>query len=170
MKKRFTLLFSLSLLLHLSLCAQSAFHVPFGQSPQEVQTFLESRDYISDIESGPASDTIRARAGRKLLEYRFEENKLYAIRTSHLYLDKKQADEQFKSCTEYFKLNKCDTKNISDPQFDRSFVSVENSRICQVNVLQNKEDESVLIEMTVISRNFGPRQETEAYANEISSR
>lgn len=170
MKKTFTLLLSLPLFLHLSLLAQSPLHIPFGQTLQEVQTFLESRDYISQIESDASLGIITAKAGKKAVVYQFQENKLYAITTSLTYWNKKQADEHYKSCQEYFKLLKGDTKNISDPAFDKGYVSLEDSRISQLHATQNKEEESVQIDLIVLSRHYGPRMETEAFAKEITSR
>ncbi len=170
MKKSFTLFVSIPLLLHLSVLAQSPLHVPFGQTLQEVQTFLKSRDYISNVEVDPSKSLITFMAGKKAVEYRFQDEKLYAISTSLEYRDKKQADEHFKSCQDYFKRMKGEGKNISDPAFDKAYVSLEDARLGQLYATQNKEDGSVLISMIITSRNYGPRMETEALAREIVTR
>lgn len=170
MKKSFTLFVSIPLLLHLSVLAQSPLHIPFGQTLQEVQTFLKSRDYISGIEVDPSMNSITATDGRKAVEYRFQDDKLYAISTSLEYGNKKQADEHFKSCQDYFKRMKGDGKNFSDPAFDKGYVSLEDARIAQLHSTQNKEDGSVLVSMIITSRNYGPKLETEALARELTTR
>lgn len=164
MTKWSTYLFLIPLLMSLAASGQTALHIPFGQSLPEVQTFIDSRDYIFHAETSANQDTLTAKIGRKEAQYIFKEGVLYEITTSTLYQDKKKGEERYKSCVDFFKLRRSDIKNVSAGAAGKGIVAIEESQIAQVQSIPDKDAETIRVEMTITSRRHGPRMQTEEFA------
>lgn len=149
--------FSFALLLALSpMPGQNNFFLPFGQTSEEVKSFLYSRDYVQNIEEDIELQSLRVHLDDyKQVEYAFDERGvLYATTITRQYNRVKNAKDIEQEVLEYMAV-------ISSGQVSRStegpltcHTAISVSRVVKLFVLEHEDGRTLTL--TSLSRLHGP--------------
>ncbi len=159
--------FSLQFILITTVNSQNVLFVPFGQTQEDVATFVESRTYLEKIESDSIEENMLIAKGEKQVsKYLFHKNYLYSITNEKHYKNKKQAEPIIKAIVDY--LNYGEEKVVSIPSgvYKKHLAVMENSRILQLRVKQeNRDGEDItIVELSSTSIKYGPEEEIQNYS------
>ncbi|MEZ4829595.1 MAG: hypothetical protein R3C61_25415 [Bacteroidia bacterium] len=163
---KYTSTLALSLLLCLSGTAQNNLFIPFGQSREDVKSFLGTRDYIAQVQEDQEMQSVRAVLDKdKHVEYAFENDALYATTVTRNYSDKKTAKEIQKDCLEYM-TNVCveELKANSNDNIT-CYTAVTEAKIIKLFVISHPR--STTLTLTSVSRNYGPMIQEQDFFYEI---
>lgn len=148
---------SFALLLALfPLQGQNNFFLPFGQTSEEVKSFLYSRDYVRDVEEDIELQSLRVQLDdHKQVEYAFDERGvLYATTITRQYDRVKDAKDIEQEVLEYMGV-------ISSGQVSRNaegpltcHTAVSDSRVVKLFVLEHEDGRTLTL--TSLSRLHGP--------------
>lgn len=149
--------YSLPLFLFLSIIsvAQNNMFIPFGQTPEEVMTFLGSRDYIINIHEDLEMKSVRAVLDQnKHVEYAFNEDSLFATTITRNYKDRKIAKSIQKDCLDYMEyVSKGNTRQTANTEII-CFTALTDSRVIKLFIQEH--DESVTLTLSSVSLKFSP--------------
>lgn len=168
-----TLSLSLVLLLALSPTqGQNNFFLPFGQSSEEVKSFLYSRDYVSTVEEDSDLQSLRVQLeDNKQVEYAFDDRGvLYATTITRQYQRTRDAKAIEAEVLEYMNVvsNNQMTKTSEGPLTCHTAVS--DSRVIKLFVLEHQDGRTLTL--TSLSRLHGPplNEEDLYYEEDILNR
>lgn len=164
MKYLYVLIFSL--LIQTPAIAQNHLFIPFGQTKDEVRSFLTSRDYVNDIVTDDKMGILRAvLEADKHVEYVFEEGHLYSTSVTRNYANKKSAKEVEKKCLEYMVVT--GSKDIKETRSDNRtcHTVVTDNRVIKLFVIEYQKSKTLIF--TAVSRKFGPMISKKDYYYEI---
>lgn len=155
-----------SLLIQTSAIGQNHLFIPFGQTKDEVRSFLTTRDYVNDIVVDDKMGTLRAiLEADKHVEYVFEKGHLYATSVTRNYSDKKSAKEVERKCLEYMEVTGSrDIKETHNDNVTCHTVVTEN-RIIKLFVREYQKSKTLTF--TSVSRKFGPMISKKDYYYEV---
>lgn len=151
---------------------QNNLFLPFGQSPEEVRTFLNSRDYIQGVEEDREMLSLRARLDEhKQVEYVFDEQGvLYATTVTRNYQSRRDADDIQDEVLEYMDI-------VSQGQIRKTvddnitcYTALADSRVIKLFVIELQDSRTLTL--TSISRQHGPAltEEDLYYENDLLQR
>ncbi len=168
-----SLSFTLVLLLALSSSlAQNNFFLPFGQSTEEVKSFLYSRDYVQTVEEDIDLQSLRVQLDdQKQVEYAFDERGvLYATTITRQYNRRKDAKSIEEEVLEYMEV-------VSEGQVTKKsegaltcHTAVADTRVMKLFVFEHQDGRTLTL--TSLSRLHGPplADEDLYYENDILNR
>ncbi|MDP5171134.1 MAG: hypothetical protein NWR72_12890 [Bacteroidia bacterium] len=169
--KQFSILFIHLLSLPL-VQGQNNFFLPFGQSPDEVRTFLQSRDYVDGVEEDSELRSLRVKLDPdKQVEYAFDSNGvLYATTITRQYRKKRDAAEIEAEVLEYMQV-------VSQGQMKKKtegpltcHTAIVDTRVIKLFVLEHSDGKTLTL--TSLSRQYGPPLDEEDlfYEDDILNR
>ncbi len=166
MNKPFTLIFFLSFPIYF--IGQNAFFVPFGQTPDEVQAFLGEKDYLTSVYTSLRRDSVVA-VGKMNDEvvYLFDNDELYRVFNSKKFTNLKEAERVEAAILEYFKVRKGKITSTTNYGTTKHFCILDD-RLIFVEVDGDKKLGYKTISIVALSRNHGPRMQTEDYITRVS--
>lgn len=144
-------LFSLCTCLFLSfpIFAQSEWFIPFGQTENEVKSFLQDKDYLQNVKEEPELNRLLASVeDRKRVEYVFERGKLYATSVTRNYEDKKIMREIKNNCLEYMELvskNQVEETMVGDAV---CFTALADKRVIKLFVIPTASRHQHILQLT----------------------
>ena len=146
--------------------AQNNLFIPFGQTTDDVKTYLESRDYIENVVEDQEMKSLTAQLEEnKLVEYLFEGGKLYATTVRRNYSDKKSAKEIQRQALEYLQVTgRGAVKQTTSNNID-CYTTVTDSRVIKLFVIDHKK--SITLMLSSFSRQYGPMDDDEDSYYEI---
>ncbi|MEM6804178.1 MAG: hypothetical protein AAF696_22430 [Bacteroidota bacterium] len=158
--------FSLFLLLHSIAFSQNHLFIPFGQSEAEVRSFLNSRDYVTEVVKDDKMKRLRAVLEEdKHVEYAFNKGRLYATSVTRNYPDKKSAKNVQRKCLEYMEVTGTNgIKEVNNNNFTCHTV-VTDSRVIKLFIIEHPKSKTLTF--TAVSRKFGPMISKKDYYYEI---
>ncbi|MDX2245192.1 MAG: hypothetical protein SF052_00335 [Bacteroidia bacterium] len=164
---KYTSTLTLSILFCSGLFAQNNWFIPFGQSKEDVKSFLGTRDYIAQVQEDPEMQSVRAVLDKdKHVEYAFDTNDaLYATTVTRNYSDKKVAKEIQKDCIDYMG-NVCIeeiTANSNDNII--CYTAVTEAKIIKLFVINHPR--STTLTLSSVSRTVGPMIQEKDFFYEI---
>mgnify|MGYP001203940930 CR=1 FL=1 len=160
MKQIFLVVFT-GVLLFSSLLAQNKLFIPFGQSADDVRQFLETRDYVLDIQEHHDLLTMMVDVDEgKRVEYAFDaEGRHYATTVTRTYADARQSIKFRENSLEYMKM-------VSKNQVERNsygrivcHTAVGSESIFKFFVISHGNTQT--LQLTSISRSIGPAQRSD---------
>ena len=153
----------LFLVLSIASVAQNNMFIPFGQTPEEVMSFLGSRDYIINIHEDMDMKSVRAVLDQnKHVEYAFNEGSLFATTITRNYKDRKIAKSIQKDCLNYMEyVSKGNTRQTANEEII-CYTALTDARVIKLFIQEHKE--SVTVTLSSVSRKFSPpMQQDELY-------
>lgn len=165
MKRAILLAATLLFLCSLSL-GQNHLFIPFGQSMEEVQHYLYSRDYLAKVEMDDSMKTLRALLDAdNQVEYAFKEGALYAITVSRNYRNRRQARESLRNCLDYMVTVSHGAMRETNDDRLTCHTAVTDSRLVKLFIQEHQR--STTITMTAVSRVHGSLEQEEAFFYEL---
>ncbi len=149
--------------------AQNGMFIPFGQSLTEFEEYLETRDYVRDVQKPHPDTLINLISQKHWASYFFERGVLYSIEDVRIYPDEKVAEAVVSSCVDYLKMSKMRMRTLASGQGLSHYAIVEGDRIIELLVKTEgaRKEKITTIHLKSTSRLYGPRLKTESYAQEI---
>ena len=149
-----------------TVAGQNNLFIPFGQTTSEVKSFLNTRDYISNIHEDLEMESVRAVLDEdKHVEYAFNQGALYATTVTRNYVSRKDAKDVEQNCIDYMGvISRGAIKEVTNENIT-CFTSVTDSRIIKLFVIDHKK--SVTLTLTSLSRQHGPNTEDEDFYYEV---
>ncbi len=135
---------------------QNNFFLPFGQSPEEVKSFLRSRDYIELVEEDKELRSLRvALDPNKQVEYAFDEKGiLYATTITRTYTKRKDAAAIEAEVLEYMQVvSQGQMKRVSEGDLTCHTAMADN-RVIKLFVRDHNDGKTLTL--TSLSRLHGP--------------
>ncbi|MDX1909546.1 MAG: hypothetical protein SF053_21075 [Bacteroidia bacterium] len=164
---------NITLILILSLCAsavaQNAMFIPFGQTRQEVNAYLDTREYVfRRMDRLPDTLGLRFSLPREV-DYVFKENVLYAVRDERRVTDRKDAERLLKTCLDYMSMGNQRVRNVDSPNGVQHYATIKDDRLIElITIPPRQKTEPTVIILQVTSRYHGPRMQTENLVTQIS--
>ena len=147
---------------------QNNLFIPFGKTAEYVKTFLDSRDYIFNIQEDQEMQSVRAVLDRdqsKHVEYVFAEGTHYATTVTRNYGDRKIARRIQKNCLSYMESVKLGKMKNTTNNNITCYTSIAKERIIKLFVIDHPT--STTLTLTSFSREHGPMvQETDFFYEE----
>ena len=148
---------------------QNALFIPFGQSIAEVDSFLESKDYLYEVYF-PSDNILQAEVhpGRTL-RYYFEDGYLFEIEEIRTINNYKLKETVVKGCLDFLKQTEEKVKVLKTNGVDSHYAVAPEDRVLEFTVTETgrRKDRQVSITFTSTSRYYGPRMDTEAYVTQL---
>ena len=148
--------------------SQNALFLPFGQSNQQIENYLVTRDYIQEIKREKQDQIVNQVTENRKVVYHFEENFLYATEDIRMITDKKLLDDALKSCREYMKDGDKLPKALSSKNFQKHYLIVKEDKIIELTLKKDSRTKDYILCLKVTSRRYGPRMATEKIAIKFS--
>ncbi|WNJ17733.1 hypothetical protein [Pontibacter sp. G13] len=146
--------------------AQSSLFIPFGQTAEEVKSYLDSRDYIVSVTEDEELQSLRVVLdNEKMVEYAFKDGALYATTVTRNYLDKKKGREIQKSCLDYMKQIGVGDLVQTEENKVMCYTTVTDSRIIKLFVQMHPK--SLTLTLTAFSKRYGPMEQDENFYYEV---
>ena len=149
--------------------AQNALFVHFGQTVAEVDSFLNTKDYLADVyQADDKLIEVKVHEGRRL-RYHFEEGYLYEIEEIREFYDHKLKESLVKNCLDFLKQTEEKVKVLKTEGVDSHYAVAPEDRVLEFTVTESGKKRSRKLEMTFTStsRYYGPRMDTEAYVSQL---
>ncbi|MEM7368238.1 MAG: hypothetical protein AAF587_06515 [Bacteroidota bacterium] len=153
----------------LSLSAQNALFIPFGQTMAEVDTFLQTKEYIHQI-TKPSADLIQVIVYEgRTMHYHFKDGFLFGIEEKRVYTNRKNKEEIVKNCLDFLKGTEEKIKTVKTEGVDSHYAVAPTDRVLEFMVSETGKRKNRTVNMTFksTSRYHGPRLRTEEYASQI---
>ncbi|MDX2246158.1 MAG: hypothetical protein SF052_05255 [Bacteroidia bacterium] len=147
--------------LSLSVFAQNAMFIPFGQSVDQVSEYLYSRDYAQKVDKTEDSEWVNKVSNTQSVVYFFDNNVLYAIEDARFYKDRKEFDRVVKTCLDFMSMEKHRIRTLDAENGVNHYAVVTDDRLVELIVETGKKEEGSSIRMKSTSRLYGPRMKTE---------
>ncbi|MEO0895716.1 MAG: hypothetical protein AAFY71_04930 [Bacteroidota bacterium] len=134
---------------------QNNLFIPFGQSKSEVRSYLNTRDYITQIVEDTEMQSLRAELDtKKSVEYAFKNGNLYATSVTRNYPDKKIAKDIQKNVLDYMDYISRGALQQNNQDGITAYTVVVDSRVIKLFVQPHSS--STTLTLTSISREFMP--------------
>ena len=149
--------------------AQNGMFVPFGQTSVEFDEYLETRDYIRTLQRPTQDTVVNVLTRDHWATYFFDDQVLYAIEDVRVYRDEKTAERIVESCLDYLKLSEMRLRTLESSSGYHHYAIVEGDRIIELMVTKvgPRKEKVITVRLKATSRVYGPRLQTESYANQI---
>lgn len=155
------------LLLPLAASAQNILFLPFGQAQTKVDSFLQTRDYLDQVEK-LNEDILSSKVdSSSQVKYYFKTDKLYAVEDKRFYLSKKDAEEALDACLAYLKL-KGEVYKAFNTKEVQHYVSIDENKMTEVIIYFNARPFEAEVHLKSTSRKYGPRMKTESFIAELT--
>lgn len=150
--------------------AQSAIFIPFGQTRSEIDTYLaEGQNFIRRTDYRSSDTIVNHVSDFQQVTYLLHDDILYCVEDMRTYADDADAEEVIKACVAYLDLGEFRVRDITDTEYDSHYATIEGGRIVELLVSKtgSRRDRRIVVRLRSTSRLYGPRAETEAYANQL---
>ncbi len=142
--------------------AQTNLFLPFGDTRQDVISYLETRDYVKDLTDDQDLNVVRiVLSSRKQVEYAFHGNQLYAVTVLHNYTDLAEAERATGHLIEY--LRSCGAPEIKKTGEGSLtvYTAITSSRVLKVFVRTHSNSKTLIL--SSISLAHGPDMKEEDF-------
>ena len=155
------LLFILLAFPHILSFSQNALFLPFGQSNQEIEDYLHTRDYIQEIIKVDEDQIINKVSDNRKLVYHFQEDEHYATEDYLILSEKEKVDHAIKSCLDYMKDGNRQAKLLSSKKSQKHYLIFKTDEVIELMLMKDARNDDYIICLKVSSRLYGPPFEVE---------
>ena len=155
--------------LSFDLFAQNALFIPFGQTMSEVDTFLESKDYLKTIDRSE-DDLIHVVVyDGRTIDYHFKDGFLFGIEETREFYNHKLKEGLVKECMDFLKGTEEKVKTLKTEGVDSHYAVAPTDRVLEFMVKESGRRKRKQLIMTIksTSRYHGPRLRTEEYVSQL---
>ena len=143
-----------------ALFAQNNLFLPFGQSKEEINRYLYTRDYVQQIVEDNDLAIVRAVLGKyKQVEYAFRSNTLYATTVSRHYIDRAAAREVQRNVLDYMDYTSRGTLKQETEDKITVYTAMTETRVIKFVIQASPNQTGVTLVLTSYSRSHAPEGE-----------